>query len=424
MFRALTPSVWQRPPMADNAALHSEGLEKFRLAEDAESHNRETGKSDLEFVRKGDHWPADIRKQREAEGRPCLTIPKLPAFIRQVVNDARQNKPSIKVHPADSKADPETAEVINDLIRNIEYTSNADVAYDTATESAVGNGFGYLRVLLDYAYDDSFDQDISIGRVSNPFSIYGDPFSSAADSSDWDDAFVVDKLSNKKFENKFGKGEIEKVESFTGGGEDWKGTWADGETVTIAEWWTREHIDREIVMLDNGMVLDKKELESGEGPDMVAARVLLQVGQVKVKGERTAKSCKVTQHFMSGADILKSRDWPGRFIPIIPVYGDEFDIEGKRYFRSLVHNAIDAQFMFDVWRSTATELVGLAPRVPFIGPVGSFATDPNWAIANKASLPFLEYDVVGPTGPQRQPLDTGPAAGALQEALNASDDMK
>src|SRR5690606_11188563 len=35
---------------------------------------------------------------------------------------------------------------------------------------------------------------------------------------------------------------------------------------------------------------------------------------------------------------------------------------------------------------------------------------------------YLEYD--GPVAPQRQPLDSGAAAGALQEALNASDDMK
>jgi hypothetical protein len=130
-----------------------------------------------------------IKQQRQREQRPCLTFNKMPAFIRQVVNDARQNKPAIKVHPQDSNADPHTAEIINGLIRNIETTSDADVAYDTAIEHAVGQGFGFWRINTAYTTDDAFDQDIVIERISNPFTVYGDPRSTAADSSDWNEAF-------------------------------------------------------------------------------------------------------------------------------------------------------------------------------------------------------------------------------------------
>jgi hypothetical protein len=398
--------------------IHREALKQFALAEDAESHNRTAGKDDIVFAREGKQWPGDVETQRKDEGRPCLTINKMPAFIRQVVNDARQNKPSIKVHPADSGADPETAEVINGLIRNIEYTSNADVAYDTATECAVGNGFGYLRVGLDYAYDDSFDQDITINRVANPFSVYGDPNSTAADSSDWDVAHVVDRLSTTAFKREYGAKALDAVQNW-GDSDAWESaSWFEGETVMVAEYWTREKVDRPIVMLSNGMVLDKDKFEADN-----EIQALVQAGALQVKGERIAKSCKVKQRFMSGAEILKEREWPGRYIPIIPVYGDEFDIAGKRYFRSLIHNAIDAQRMFNYWRTTATELVALAPRVPYIGRKGAFDHDiDRWNTANVKSHPFLEFD--GAEMPSRQPLDSGVAAGALQEALNASDDMK
>jgi hypothetical protein len=403
--------------MADSDDLHQQALKQFHLAEEAESHNRKDGKDDIQFAREGVQWPEDIRKQRELDGRPCLTINKLPAFIRQVVNDARQNKPSIKVHPADSGADVKTAEILNGLIRNIEYTSNADVAYDTATECAVGNGWGYIRVGLDYAYDDSFDQDITINRVANPFSVYGDPNSTAADSSDWDTAFVVDRLSKAQFKTEYGKEAAESISSWQNT-DAWEGvSWAEGDTVMVAEWWTREKVDRPIVLLSNGMVLDKAEVQGSD-----ELQVLIQSGALQVKSERIAKTCKVKQRFMSGADILRERDWPGRYIPIIPVYGDEFDIEGKRYFRSLIHNAIDAQRMFNYWRTTSTELVALAPRVPYIGPEGAFDSDPNWQTANSKSHPYLEYKGAQP--PQRQSLDSGVAGGALQEALNASDDMK
>jgi len=391
-------------------------LEDFRLCEDAENDNRTAALEDIQFSRLGIQWPADVARQRQIEGRPCLTINKLPTFIRQVVNDARQNKPSIKVHAADSGADPATAELINGLIRNIEYTSNADTAYDTATECAVTGGVGYIRVGMDYAYDDAFDMDICIKRVSNPFSIYGDPNSREADSSDWDKAFVVDQLTKEQFKAQWGdKAQVDWDDSV------WNevGTsWRDGNTTTVAEWWTREETDRPIVLLSDGSVHDREDMQSDE------MQFLLQAGQIQVARERMAKSCKVTQRFMSGAEILETREWPGRYIPIIPVYGDEFDVEGKRYFRSLIHNAIDAQRMFNYWRTASTELVALAPKVPFIGEEGAFDVDIHrWNTANTKSHPFLEYSK-GKQPPQRQPLDMGTAAGALQEALNASDDIK
>src|SRR5678816_3108747 len=127
--------------------------------------NQEDAKADLKFARLGEQWDERIRKQREIEQRPCLTFNKMPAFIRQVVNDARQNKPAIKVHPADGEADPATAEIYNGLIRNIEVISNADAAYDTGVEHSADRGFGFWRVNTRYACDDSFEQDIIIERV-------------------------------------------------------------------------------------------------------------------------------------------------------------------------------------------------------------------------------------------------------------------
>jgi hypothetical protein len=406
--------------MADDDLL-KEAKDAFTEASDASDHNRQTAIDDVRFARLGEQWPEAVMKQREKEGRPCLTINKLPAFIRQVVNDARQNKPAIKVHPADSGADVETADVINGLIRNIEYTSSADVAYDTGVECAVTAGFGYWRVGLDYAFDDSFDMDIQIKRVINPFSVYGDPNSTEADSSDWNTAFVVDRLTKDQFEAQWGdKARVDWDDTgWASAGEPWRVE----NDVLVAEYWKREEVDRIIVRMQGGQVYSKQQLETD--PDLI---VQLEMGLLQPHGERKVKSHKVTQHFMSGAEILESKDWPGRYIPIVPVYGDEFDVQGKRYFRSLIHNAKDAQRTFNYWRTTGAELIALAPKVPFIGPKGAFDSDiARWQTANTKSHAFLEYDPVPAAGnvpPQRQPLDTGPAAGALQEALNASDDIK
>ncbi|MDR9813103.1 portal protein [Rhizobium hidalgonense] len=401
--------------------LLAKGRTAFERCQDAEQDNRMVALDDIRFSRLEEQWPQQIIQQRQTEQRPCLTINKMPAFIRQVVNDARQNKPSIKVHPVDSGADPKTAEIINGLIRNIEYTSNADVAYDTAIESSVSGGFGYWRVGMDYAYDDTFEMDLSIERVANQFAVYGDPDSMSADSSDWNVAFVVEPMRKDDYKAKYkGKKNADDSEVCIDFENDaWRdaGVWLDDETVMIAEWWRREEVEREIVKCSNGYVYDKEDLDNDV--DLQAA---LAAGIITIVGSRTTKSHKVTQVIMSGADVLAVNDWPGKYIPIVPVYGDEINIEGKRYFRSLIHSAKDAQRMFNYWRTTSTELVALAPRVPWIGRVGTFNTDADrWATANTTSHSYLEFDT---EAPQRQPLDVGPAAGALQEALNASDDMK
>ena len=160
---------------ADNASdaddLLTRARREFERCRDAWRENQEAAREDLRFARLGEQWPADIEQQRRREARPCLTFNKMPAFIRQVVNDARQNKPSVKVHPQDSGADKRVAEIFDGLIRNIETASDADVATDTAIEHAVGQGFGFWRYNLVHTSDDAFEKEIIVERVANPFTI-------------------------------------------------------------------------------------------------------------------------------------------------------------------------------------------------------------------------------------------------------------
>jgi len=385
--------------------------EAFQLCLDAEAENRAEALDDIRFARLGEQWPADMADKRRRDGRPCLTINRLPAFIRQVVNDGRQNRPSITVHPADSLADPMTAQIMSGLIRNIEYASDADVAYDTALESAVTGGLGYFRIGLEYAGDEGFEQDIRIRRVADPFTVYADPYSTAADSADWNSAFVVEAMPKTVFEKRFkGAQAVDWRNAYHGVG----GPWLDGDRVLVAEWWTREAVPSRLLGLSDGQAVDLATYKARK--DQFDALGLT------VVADRPTTTMRVRQRLLTGAELLDETDWPGRFIPIVPVFGEEVMVEGKRHFRSLVRDAKDPQRMFNYWRTVSTELVALSPKAPFIGPKGAFDSDvEKWSTANVETHAFIEYD--GPQPPQRQPFD-GPPAGALQEALNASDDMK
>ena len=183
----------------------------------------------------------------------------------------------------------------------------------------------------------------------------------------------------------------------------------------IAEYWRREAVAKTIVALSDGQVVELAIYET--------QKAMFDALGVSVVGRpRKVSSHKVTQSILTGAEVLETTDWAGKYIPIIPVYGEELHVDGKRRLRSLVRDAKDPQRMFNYWRTTSTELVALAPKAPFIGRKGAFDTDASkWASANVQTHAYIEYD--GNEPPMRQPF-SGVPAGALQEALSASDDMK
>ncbi len=397
--------------MADDDDIIEEAKAAFERCDENESDNRENALADLKFGRMGEQWEEVDKEQRSQEGRPSLTVNRMPTFIRQIVNDARLNKPSIKVHPVDDKGDPETAEILNGIIRNIEVQSKADIAYDTAIDSAVSNGFGYFRIDIEYARDDSFEQDIVINRIANPLTVYGDPASTAADSSDWNVAFVTEMMRKDLFEAEYPDAEAVDWEALRA--DDNARLWFESDGVRLAEYWVRDEVTRTLLRLSSGEVMYEDDFASNQ-------EFFAQAG-ITVEADRQVPSHKVVQHLITGAEVLETTEWVGRYIPIVPVYGDEVNVEGRRYFQSLIHFAKDSQRMYNYWRTAATELVALAPKAPFIGPEGAFDDDPRWATANTQSHAYLEYS--GQIPPQRQPF-AGVPAGALQEALNASDDMK
>ena len=389
--------------------------EKYKRATDACDENHKAWRDDVRFAKLGEVWPEDIKKQREEDGRPCLVIPRLPAFIRKVVNEARQNRPAINVVPADSGADVDTAEIMSGLIRNIEVTSDADVAYDTAADGAVSGGFGYIRVNTAYTSDDTFDQDIVIERVADPLTVIPDPDSTSVDGSDWNCCFVVTSMLKDDFAAKYHKDEDEAVDWDEQGYTNLDSAWYDEENVTVAEYWHREDVESQIVALSDGTVITMQEFK--DHAEILAQMQITQVGQ-----PRTVRSKKVTQYILSGAEVLETVEWPGKYIPIIPVYGDEVVCDGKRTFKSLIRDAKDSERENCYWRSMASETIALAPKVPFIGPEGAFDTDvQKWSTANDSSHAFITYK--GQIPPQRQGY-AGPSAGELQQAIAAIDDMK
>jgi chaperonin cofactor prefoldin len=397
-------------------------LERFKLVEEGESQIRKLALEDLKF-RAGEQWPSEIKTQRQLDGRPCLVINRLPQFIRQVTNDQRQNRPSIKVYPVDDNANIETSKILQGMIRHIEYNSNADIAYDTAFESAATTGRGFFRIITDYADPMSFDQEILIKRVRNPLTIFLDPHAIEPDGSDANWCLIADKISKKEFKKLYPKAKLSAENDWSVLGASSDG-WLDKDICRIAEYFTKEFKSKKILLLSNGDTIDASGVneETNLGVD--------NSGQpITVKQERSTLVPVIHWYKITAHEVLEETIWPGQWIPIVPVYGDELDIDGERRFEGIVTHAKDPQRMYNYWSSNETELIALAPRTPWIGAAGQFEGYENqWQTANKKNHSFLEYKPVSlagqPVGPPVRNNFEPPVAAITNAKGMSADDMK
>jgi hypothetical protein len=404
---------------------------RMSMAISAFSETRESELDDLRFYAGSPdnqwQWPADVLQTRGAvqgqtiNARPCLTINKLPQHVKQITNEQRMNRPAIKVIPADDKADIDVADVYNGVIRHIEYISDADVAYDTSCENQVAYGEGYIRLLTEYCDENSFDQDIKIGRVRNSFSVYMDPLIQDPTGADARWCFITEDMPKAEYERAYPDSAPISTLMSLGTGDQSVSQWINENTVRIAEYFYIEYEKAKLNLYPGNVTAfdgtpEDKQLRAMFGKPL----------RQRTVDRKKVKWCKI-----NGYEILEERDWAGSYIPVVRVIGNEFEVDGRVYVSGLVRNAKDAQRMYNYWVSQEAEMLALAPKAPFIGYGGQFeGYEQQWKTANTQNWPYLEVnpDVTDGQGavlplPQRAQPPMA-SSGLLQAKSGAAEDIK
>ena len=415
----------------DNASVLATARSRLDLAMSALSESREDEIDDLKFYAGSPdnhwQWPADVLATRGAvqgqtiNARPTLTINKLPQHVRQVTNDQRQNRPSAKVIPVDDDADIEIADIFNGMIRHIEYISDADVAYDTACENQVAYGEGYMRLLTEYCDDDTFEQDIKIGRVRNSFSVYMDPTIQDPTGADAKWCFVTEDLTKDEYARLYPDAAPITTLQSLGVGDQSISNWLNEDTIRIADYY---YIDYDRATLNQ--YPGNQTAFNGTPEDKMLRAHFGKPVKSRESDRPKVKYCKI-----NGYEILAENDWAGKWIPVIRIVGNEFEVDGRLYVSGLVRNAKDAQRMYNYWVSQEAEMLALAPKAPFIGYGGQFeGYEDKWKTANTQNWPYLEVnpDVTDGQGavlplPQRAQPPMA-SSGLLQAKAGAAEDIK
>jgi hypothetical protein len=390
----------------------NEVIKFWRLVNDADSTNRAEALNDIKFAA-GDQWPVEIQNSRNLESRPCLTINKIDAYIRQVTNQQRMQRPRIKVHPVNNLADYKIAQVIEGITRHIEVNSNADTAYDTAFDYAVRMGWGYWRINTKYVSETSFDQEIFIDAIDNPFTVYFDPNSVLPDGSDAERCLITTVMDKKIFREYYPDADdgANFLQRSTG---DDTGAWITKEDIRVAEFFYIERERAKLYLLSDGT--------SGfADSDNFFARV--EASGLTVIDERDSFRKAVKWMKCTALEILEEKTWAGKYIPVVPCYGAQVIIDDKRKKYGLVRFAKDPQRMYNFWRTSMTESVALAPKAKWLLAEGQDEGHENeWAMANIKSTPVLRYkqkDIEGQPAPAPTRLQPEPPPTGIMEAAGA-----
>lgn len=395
--------------------VHREVIERFNDAWRSDRENRDDAFEDLRFAA-GDQWLDSVRRSREREGKPVITVNRMGQFIRQVSGDLRQSAPSIDPIPVEGEIDEQITEIYAGLIRQIEYQSNASAAYSAGAEHAITCGIGHWRIETDFVTDSVFDQEIKIKRVPDPLSVTWDANSVELDRSDAMYCFISEMITDDEFAVKYPRGsDADFPDGISRGYSNLY--WRDDSKTRVAEYWYKVPVKRRLALMSTGETLDLTDFSQND-------MQFLRDGIVRM---RDADAFEIKQILLNASDFLDDpQDWAGSHIPIVPVLGNEIPLNGQTVRHGIVRWAKDPQRLYNYWRSAAAEHIGNSPKAPFIGPAELFeGHEDAWSQANNTNFPYLPYNPIEGAPqirPQREQAAQPPAA-IWGEATVATDDM-
>jgi len=402
--------------MTDDEILE-EAKERFQTCLNYYSPLYERAREDQDFLRGQNQWDDKIRKARQNEGKLCLTVNLLQPYAMQVVNDIKKARLAVRVVPTDSTGSVDMAEMRAGIIRNIEKQSNVREIYGTAGLNAVSGGVGWIEIDSDYCDPESFDIEPKIKRVLDFESCMIDPSDLSSCGLDSDYGFKIFNMCEDEFEDLYPDADLN---SFNANKKI-----QDGDDLTLVKYFWKEYETKKIFkirLIDGTEATHDQEFLNKLDEEFVSYEILK---------ERETRTHKVMQAILSNSEVLAKEEFPAPYIPLVPVYGDEYWANDQREFRSLIHPAKDAQVIYNFAKSENIHMLANSPRPKVMGAVGSFKSDAEgWANVNNQNVSTLEYDIVHDpkTGQiMPPPFALNPPQGSpalMQEAEIAKEDIR
>lgn len=396
---------------------HPEAIKRFEHAKSAWSDARHEWITDARFVsgNPDDQWDPTIRAGRDNDDVPVLTFDRCHPIVQQIVNRARQERPQPKILPGDDGQE-QTADMLEGKLRQLQYASQADLAYDMAVGHAAIGGIGWYRINREFVHSSGkgakmYYQEPRIRRILDPLSQYPDPNAIEADFSDGEYHFSREWVSRDAFERRYNE---KPIDFDKGSNEDW----VKEDQVCIAEYWWFEHTTKARITYFDPELGELEDWEETLFPDG-----LTEAHWQNISNRREMEVRVLHRAVIDGEKVLEEEIWPGEWIPIIPVLGQEMVVEGKRNFISAIRYQRSPQKLINAAASAMAEELGTKERATWKGYKGQFK-DQKWRDGKRHK--YQESEIVtlpgGSVAPLPELVTYEPPINALSQAMMIATD--
>lgn len=369
--------------------------------------NREAALSDLRFV-VGDQWDDAVRQRREAARKPVITVNRLPAFAAQIIGSRRQNETVIKVLP-DNGGDKDIAKLREGLMRSIQATSRAKIAYDNALAGAVMCGIGNFQVCLDYESDDVFDQEIRIEQIADHLAVVWDRMLTDPTGSDAKHCFVVETMKKNDFYKNYPWATAaDIVVDVTLRGDLRMNGWIAVDDVRVVDYWRLCTEPRTLALLQDGTTQDLTDILDPQSPTYDAQKAAAVMGQIVQRSDGSPIMREVQKKYAelykcSGLDILEG---PTRYdiprVPVIRVPGWEVRVQEWIHRWGLIRFLKDPQRLHNFFRSVWAEKIMQTPRGVWTATDTAVAgREKEWRESHLSDNPLLIWNAESGQEPKR-----------------------
>jgi hypothetical protein len=387
--------------------LIAEARRRWTKCADAEDGQRRRILAAKEF-RAGNQWPDAIKRAREGSQalagvpaqppRPCLVVDRLSQPVRQTSNTIKNADFGFEVLPNGFGANDEVAEIYKGYMRRVQNNARGESPVEWAADGAIEGGLGWFRLRTEFVHEtwdgdpndpEVFDQEIREERITNNLSVYCDPSATRPTRSDAQFLFVVEDLDKDEFTRRWPKADVRGLEEFMTTG-DMVG-WVTTDSIRIAEYWRLEYDERTFCELLDGTVVEKTDGSPTYRKD-------------QIRRERVMRVPRVLCDKINAIESLEQYTWVGSRIPLIPVLGEELNVDGRPVLRGIIDEGMDAQRMINYTYSGAMEIFALSSKkAPMIPAASVAAYQPIWqtrTLYNHSYLPYDAWDDQGRQLPQ------------------------
>jgi len=357
--------------------VHSRALEEFDRIATVENESRELSLGDRRFYSiAGAQWEGAVGEQ--FANRPKIEVNKIHLAVIKIFNEYRNNRVSAQFISKTGEESDELADLCAGLYRADQQDSGADAAYDNAFEEAVGGGFGAWRLRAEYEdeYDDEDDrQRIRFEPIYDADStVYFDINSKRQDKSDAKHCFVLTGMTREAY-----------IDEWDDDPETWSRTvtdasfdWNTPDLVYVAEYYVVDEVTEKVYTYKT-ISGDFEKYTEAQLTDELAAK-LNNIGTIRVS-VKPVKRRKVRKYILSGGGVLEDCGFiAGKHIPVIPMFGKRWYIDGKERFMGHVRLVKDAQRLKNMQLSVLAETAAMGGiETPIFTPEQIAGHENTWA---------------------------------------------